>query len=136
MASLKKHLGKYVDPRTDFGWKFYFGREENKILLIEFLYSLFEGEKVVKDLRYKTVEHDGDHEDMRRVVFDLLCISDDGKHFIVEMQQLFQEFFKDRAIYYTSRLINKQLTRGKKGSSYCLPEVYFIGILEFRMDEK
>ncbi len=136
MTSLKKHLGKYVDPRTDFGWKFYFGREENKILLIEFLNSLFEGEKVVKDLRYKTVEHDGDHEDIRRVVFDLLCISDDGKHFIVEMQQLFQEFFKDRAIYYTSRLINKQLTRGKKGNSYCLPEVYFIGILEFRMDER
>ncbi|WP_104383140.1 PD-(D/E)XK nuclease family transposase [Sphingobacterium sp. HMA12] len=108
MTSLKKHLGKYVDPRTDFGWKFYFGREENKILLIEFLNSLFEGEKVVKDLRYKTVEHDGDHEDMRRIVFDLLCISDDGK----------------------------QLTRGKKGNSYCLPEVYFIGILEFRMDEK
>ncbi|MDR0263683.1 MAG: Rpn family recombination-promoting nuclease/putative transposase [Sphingobacterium sp.] len=50
------------------------------------------------------------------------------------MQQLFQEFFKGCALYYTSRLINKQLARGKKGSEYYLPEVYFIGILEFNMD--
>ncbi|WP_270089098.1 Rpn family recombination-promoting nuclease/putative transposase [Sphingobacterium sp. SYP-B4668] len=134
MASTNKRLGKYVDPRTDFGWKFYFGREENKVLLIEFLNSLFVGEKIINDLKYKAVEHDGDQEDMRRVVFDLLCIGDDGEHFIVEMQQLFQEFFKDRAVYYTSRLINKQLARGKKGNDYHLPEVYFIGILEFNMD--
>ncbi len=134
MASSKKHLGKYVDPRTDFGWKFYFGREENKILLIDFLNSLFEGDKIISDLRYKPVEHDGDYEEMRRVVFDLHCIASDGEVFIIEMQQLFQEFFKDRAVYYTSRLINKQLARGKKGSDYRLPEVYFIGILEFTMD--
>ena len=129
-----KHLGKYVDPRTDFGMKFYFGREENKILLIEFLNSLFEGEKIIADLKYKTVEHDGDQEDMRRVVFDLHCIGNDGEVFIVEFQQLFQEFFKDRAVFYTSRLINKQLARGKKGNNYYLPEVYFVGILEFDMD--
>ncbi|MNK14537.1 flagellar assembly protein H [compost metagenome] len=134
MARSKKHLGRYVDPCTDFGWKFYFGREDNKILLIEFLNSLFHGEKIISDLRYKPVEHDGDYEEMRRVVFDLHCIGSDGEVFIIEMQQLFQEFFKDRAVYYTSRLINKQLARGKKGSDYYLPEVYFIGILEFDMD--
>ncbi|MCY4778584.1 Rpn family recombination-promoting nuclease/putative transposase [Sphingobacterium sp. UT-1RO-CII-1] len=134
MATSKKHLGKYVDPRTDFGIKFYFGREENKILLIEFLNSLFEGEKVIVDLKYKTVEHDGDQEDMRRVVFDLHCIGSDGEIFIVEFQQLFQEFFKDRAVFYTSRLINKQLAKGKKGNDYHLPEVYFVGILEFDMN--
>jgi len=134
MTKSNKHLGKYVDPRTDFGMKFYFGREENKILLIEFLNSLFEGEKVIADLKYKTVEHDGDQEDLRRVVFDLHCIGGDGEIFIVEFQQLFQEFFKDRALFYTSRLINKQLARGKKGNDYHLPEVYFVGILEFDMN--
>ena len=106
MANLKKHLGKYVDPRTDFGWKFYFGREENKMLLIEFLNSLFAGEKLITDLRYEPVELDGDYEDTRRVVFDLHCVGDGGEVFIIEMQQLFQESFKDHAVYYTSRLIN------------------------------
>lgn len=132
MAKLK-YIGKYVDPNTDFGWKLYFGREENKILLIEFLNSLFEGEKIISDLFYKSVEYDGDQEDMRRVVFDLHCIGNDGEIFIIEMQQLFQEFFRDRAVYYTSRLISKQLSRGKKGNNYCLPEVYFIGVLEFNL---
>ena len=135
MSKSKKYLGKYVDPRTDFGWKFYFGREENKILLIEFLNSLFQGQKTIVDLRYKPVELDGDQEQMRRVVFDLHCIGTDGEIFIIEMQQLYQEFFKDRAVYYTSRLINKQLLRGKASNNYQLPEVYFIGILEFPLHQ-
>ncbi|MDH5826677.1 hypothetical protein [Sphingobacterium faecium] len=32
------------------GWKFYFGREENKGNLINFMNSLLEGEHVVVDL--------------------------------------------------------------------------------------
>ncbi|MDR2270174.1 MAG: Rpn family recombination-promoting nuclease/putative transposase [Sphingobacterium sp.] len=84
-------MGRYVDPRTDFGWKFYFGREDNKILLIEFLNSLFHGEKIISDLRYKPIEQDGDYEEMRRVVFDLHCIGSDGEVFI-----------------------NKQLARGRR----------------------
>src|SRR5690554_2314481 len=72
---------------------------------------------------------------MRRAIFDLHCIGQDGEHFIVEMQQLHQEYFRDRAVFYTSRLINKQLARGKKGNNYRLPEVYFIGILEFSLHE-
>nr|WP_133582660.1 Rpn family recombination-promoting nuclease/putative transposase [Sphingobacterium yanglingense] len=32
------------------------------------------------------------------------------------------------------RLINKQLAKGKKGNDYHLPEVYFVGILEFDMN--
>lgn len=130
-----KRLGKYVDIRTDFGMKFYFGREENKILLIEFLNCLFEGRKIIKDLRYTSIEQDGEYPEIRRAIFDLYCIGQDGEHFIVEMQQLYQEYFKDRAVFYTSRLINRQLARGRIGNNYQLPEVYFIGILEFSLQE-
>jgi len=52
----------------------------------------------------------------------------------IEMQQLSQEFFKDRTVYYTSRMINKLVPRGHKGNTYELPEVYFIGILNFVLD--
>src|SRR5690606_21496921 len=133
MGENSKRLGKYVDIRTDFGMKFYFGREENKILLIKFLNSLFEGKKVVRDLRYAPVEHDDDDPEGRRVIFDLHCIAEDGEHFVVEMQRLYHDHFKDRALFYTSRLISKLLARGKGRKGYLLPEVYFIGILEFRM---
>lgn len=109
MARSSKNLGKYVDFKTDFGMKFYFGREENKAILIDFLNDLFAGEKIIEELKYAQTEHDGDIESDRRVVFDLHCKGADGELFIIEMQQLNQDFFKDRAVYYTSRLINKQV---------------------------
>jgi len=134
MKKNKNFLGKYVDMCTDFGMKLYFGPDGGKPNLINFLNGLFEGEKVIKDLEYRPAEHNGTQEADRKVVFDLYCTSEDGSHFIIEMQQLSQEFFKDRTVYYTSRLINKLVPRGRKGNTYELPEVYFIGILNFILD--
>ncbi|MEN5436732.1 MULTISPECIES: Rpn family recombination-promoting nuclease/putative transposase [Sphingobacterium] len=96
---------------------------------------MFEGEKVIQDLHYRPVEQGGDVENERKVIFDLYCTGIDGEHFIIEMQQLYQDFFKDRTVFYTSRLINKLIPRGYKGNTYELPEVYFIGILEFELGE-
>lgn len=135
MAEKRKGLGKYVDPRTDFGIKFYFGREENKQFLIDFLNGLFQGERVIKDLTYAPPEQDGEHREARRVVFDLYCTGMDGEHFIIEMQQLHQGNFKDRILFYSSRLISNLVEKGWRGNRYLLPEVYFIGILEFALEE-
>lgn len=134
MVKKKKTLGRYIDPRTDFGFRWYFGREENKQFLIDFLNGLFRGEKIIRDLTYAPTEFDGDEIEDRRVVFDLHCIGADGEFFLVEMQQLRQEFFKDRAVYYTSRLISKQVAKGLVGNNFRLPEVYFIGVLQFVLD--
>lgn len=134
MTKKKGFLGKYVSMCTDFGMKHYFGPKEGKQNLIHFLNSLFEGEKRITDLEYRPVEYAGERAQERKVVFDLYCTSADNSHFIVEMQQLSQEFFKDRTVYYTSKLIAKQLPRGVKGNSYELPEVYFIGILDFVLE--
>lgn len=135
MKKNRNFLGKYVDMCTDFGMKLYFGPDGGKDNLINFLNGLFEGEKVIKDLEYRPVEHNGTRDSDRKVVFDLYCTSTENRHFIIEMQQLSQEFFKDRTVYYTSRLINKLVPRGYKGNTYELPEVYFIGILNFVLEE-
>ena len=50
------------------------------------------------------------------------------------MQRIRQDFFKDRALYYVSRLIQRLLKKGKASNDYRLPEVYLVGILEFSMD--
>ena len=134
MKKNRNFLGKYVDMCTDFGMKLYFGPDGGKPNLINFLNGLFEGEKVIKDLEYRPVEHNGVRDTDRKVVFDLYCTSEDNSHFVIEMQQLSQEFFKDRTVYYTSRLINKLVPRGYQGNTYELPEVYFIGILNFMLD--
>lgn len=136
MIEKKSDTGRYVDPTSDFGFKFYFGRPENKSLLILLLNGLFQGEKVIKNLWYTLTEEDGESEDQRRVIFDIRCIGEDGEQFIIEMQKIAQNFFKDRMVFYTSRVISGLLEKGHQGDNYCLPEVYFIGILEFPVGEK
>ena len=39
-------------------------------------------------------------------------------------------------VYYSSRLIHTLVPRGYKGNTYELPEVYFIGILDFPLDKE
>jgi len=114
--------------------KLYFGPDGGKPNLINFLNGLFEGEKVIRDLEYRPTERSGVQDHSRKVIFDLYCTSDDGSHFIIEMQQLSQDFIRDRMVYYSSRLIHTLVPRGYKGNTYELPEVYFIGILDFALD--
>jgi len=128
-------LGKYVDIKTNFGMKHYFGQEQYKHILIHFLNSLFLGERTIPNLQYRPTEQDADYSKERGVLFDLYCIDDNGAHFIIEMQQYNQDFFKDRALYYSARLINKLIPKGKEGNSYELPVVYFIAILTFNFSE-
>ncbi|MBL1411600.1 PD-(D/E)XK nuclease family transposase, partial [Sphingobacterium sp. C459-1T] len=118
-----------------FGWKHYFGREENKINLINFLNSLLEGEHVIADLHYANVEEDGEHSSERKVVFDLRCIGEGGEHFLVEMQLQNQDFFFDRAVTYTSRTISRLAKKGADGNGYELPPVYFVAVLGFQLDK-
>ncbi|MBE8721378.1 Rpn family recombination-promoting nuclease/putative transposase [Sphingobacterium pedocola] len=135
MAKAKKQTSNYVDILSDFGWKYYFGREENKSNLINFLNSLLEGEHVVADLQYSNVEEDGEDVSDRKVVFDLRCVGEGGEVFLVEMQLQNQDFFFDRAVTYTSRTISRLAKKGTDGNGYELPSVYFVAVLGFRMDK-
>ncbi len=126
--------GRFIDPLTDYGFKRLFGSEPHKDILIDFLNQLFQGRKVIRDLTYNNAERNGDYVADRKVIFDLLCTGDNGEQFIVEMQRARQENFKDRAVFYTSRLISSQVQRSKKSWNYQLKEVFFIALLEFRME--
>lgn len=50
------------------------------------------------------------------------------------MQRVRQDYFKDRALFYISRLIQRLLQKGTESNDYQLPEVYLIGILEFSIE--
>lgn len=125
---------RYINPHTDFGFKRLFGSEFNKELLISFLNALFRGEQNVKDVTYLNSEQLGDRIDARRAVFDVFCENDKGEKFIVEMQNVYQEFFKDRTIYYSTFPIREQAQRGGDWDFY-LNSVYTIGLLNFNFAE-
>lgn len=125
---------RYINPHTDFGFKRLFGSEFNKELLISFLNALFRGEQNVKDVTYLNSEQLGDRIDARRAVFDVFCENDKGEKFIVEMQNVYQEFFKDRTIYYSTFPIREQAQRGGDWDFH-LYSVYTIGLLNFNFAE-
>ncbi len=127
-------IGKYIDPLSDFGFKRLFGSKPNKELLINFLNELFKGRKVITSLTYNKNERPGPRSKSRKTIFDLTCTGSDGEQFIIEVQWIRQQFFKDRAVYYSSRLIHDQAPQGSHWD-YSLKEVYFIGLMDFALDD-
>lgn len=105
----------------------------NKELLIGFLNALFHGTYIIKDLTYLNGEQLGIRKEDRRAIFDVYCETESGEKFIVEMQNVFQQFFKDRSVYYSTFPIREQAKRGDW--DYRLESVYTVGILNFVFDE-
>ena len=95
---------------------------------------MFHGEQNVQDVTYLNSEQLGDKVDARRAIFDVYCENDKGEKFIVEMQNVYQEFFKDRTIYYSTFPIREQAQRGGDWDFHLNP-VYTIGLLNFNFAE-
>ena len=126
-------MSKYINPYTDFGFKWLFGSEKNKIILIDFLNAIFDGMEVVEDLEYRQNEHLGDGAEDRHVIFDVYCVTSTGEHIIVEMQNVRQSAFRDRMLFYAAAPIRKQAPKG--AWNFELKRVYSIGILNFTLDK-
>ncbi|MEM1324122.1 MAG: Rpn family recombination-promoting nuclease/putative transposase [Bacteroidota bacterium] len=124
---------RYIDPLTDFGFKKLFGTEPNKILLIDFLNQILPQQHKIQDLSYANNEKLGSNDLDRKAIFDLYCIGTSGERFIVEIQKVKQNFFRDRSIYYASFPIQEQAKKGYW--NYKLEPVYTVGILDFIFDD-
>ena len=125
-------MARFIDPRVDWAFKRIFGSEDTKECLITFLNGLFEDELVIKDVTFAKTEKLGLRPDDRGVVFDVYCVTNEGKHIIVEMQKKEQEYFADRALYYTARAIVQQGVRGIW--DYHLAPVYTVCFMDFVLD--
>ena len=123
-------MGVFINPLTDWGFKRIFG---DKDLLINFLNSLLNGERVITDLRYMNNERESEQLEQRKVVYDLYCETETGEHIIVEMQNRWQEFFRDRALFYSAKSIVEQSKTGKKWKFQLTP-VYGVFFLNFLLD--
>ena len=125
-------MARFIDPRVDWAFKRIFGSEDTKECLITFLNGLFEDELVIKDVTFAKTEKLGLRPGDRGVVFDVYCVTNEGKHVIVEMQKKEQEYFADRALYYTARAIVQQGVRGIW--DYHLAPVYTVCFMDFVLD--
>ena len=120
---------------TDFGFKRIFGTDPNKELLVNFLNSLFNGEEVIKDVKYLNSENVGDVYTERKAIFDVYCENEKGEKFIVEMQNAYQTYFKDRSLFYSTFPIREQAPKGSDWN-FCLKKVYVVALLNYRMSDE
>ena len=139
---MTRKLVGYASLTNDYMFKRVFGSEECKDILIAFLNDILGGPEIV-DIDILNSENLGHSQDDRKAVFDIFCRSSDSEEFIVEMQCAPQEYFRDRALFYTSFPIARQAALAKKryldehGNSigfkwnYKLKPVKFIGITDF-----
>lgn len=118
---------KHLDPKNDIVFKKIFGK--NKHLLISLLNDLL---MLTDTARIQTIEHLSPEQvpdvlDLKNSTVDAKCTDQNGRIFIVEMQMLWTESFKQRVLFNASKAYVNQLGRGYQYSS--LYPVYSLNIL-------
>ena len=121
----------YVNPMIDVAFKYLFGTEKNKHLLKVLLENVFK--KDIEDISYDNSEQIGESVDARNAYFDVVCKTPEGEEFIVECQVRPQDYFAERALFYTSRVISSQAPKGPW--DYAFKPVFFLGLINFIMPE-
>ena len=126
-------MGRFINPFTDYGFKYLFGREVEKGLLIDFLNDLLAGEHVITDITFLNNERQPEVKTERALIYDIYCMTDTDDRIIVEMQNREQPYFKDRALFYLSRAITQQAVKGQW--DFRLSAVYGVFFMNFVMDK-
>ena len=123
---------KYADLLNDEVFKLVFGRESTKDVMIEFLNQVILDRKIL-DLEFIDKEMHPIERDAKGTVYDMFCKTDDGSRIIVEVQRRKQPFYPERALYYSTFQIQRQVEAGAEYYDF-LP-VYVVSILDFKMDD-
>ena len=126
-------MSKFINPFTDVGFKRIFGQEISKPVLIVFLNSLLEGEHYVLDLKFLDKEQPGESTDDKSLIYDVYCETKSGERIIVEMQNRYQSYFKNRSIYYLARSVSRQGEPGPTWNYSDVKAVYLIAFLNFKL---
>ncbi len=127
---MEEIISTYINPLTDFGFKFIFGRDADKEFILSFLNALIGGKTPIESVTFIDKEKKGESKDDRALIYDLHCLLADGSKIIVEMQNRYQTHFDDRALYYLAGDIIAQGEKGE-GWDYSLTPVYGVFLMNF-----
>ena len=127
---------KPINPFVDWGFKYMFGREESKDLLLEFLNLLLKPDVPIREIVYLNPEVIPDKQSMKRCVFDVLCTDDNGDRYLIEMQKVSRGDMANRLVYYVCRLIDSMGRRSKKWDYSMIKRVYAICLMNYTYDSE
>jgi len=134
-AYIKEHNLKIMDPLSDFGFKRLLASERNKDILMHLLNVFISDDTgTITDITYLPTEMLGVRKEDKFVRYDLYCKNQDGRHFIVEMQNGKQANYADRLRVYTSLATVQNMD--KKDKYYeRVPKIYSFNIMSYDMPE-
>jgi len=118
--------------KSDIVFKAFFGREENKKFLEEFISAVLE-----EQVKVKNVVHDARLEQLAKEdkygVLDLDVELEDGKKVNIEIQIKDNHNIEERTTYYSSKKITEQIGIGQKFEE--INQVIIIAILDYSFIE-
>lgn len=127
---MNTHSERYLNLFTDFAFQKVFGNEQNKDLLLDFVNALpLKQGKVIHINFLKTDDNVTDH----KTIIGAICENEKNEKFIIQLQKLKQNFFKERGIYYSTLPITTQAIL-EKNWDFDLKTVYSIALLDFGFD--
>ena len=124
-----------MDPLSDYGFKRLLASERNKDILMHLLNVFISDDTgIITDISYLPTEVLGIQKEDRFVRYDLYCTNQDGKRFIVEMQNGKQANYADRLRVYTS--LATVHNWDKKDKRYeRVPKIFSFNIMSYDMPE-
>lgn len=102
---------RYLDPRADLTFKRVFG--EHPDLVISLLNALLplDDDHQVKSVEYIPIELVPDNPLKKNSIVDVRCKDEAGRQFLVEMQMIWSEEFKQRVLFNASKAYVRQLDK-------------------------
>ncbi len=124
---------KFVDPKTDIAFKKIFSNDAHKEILQEFLNEILILESPIASLEILNPYQVPKLYDMNVTSLDIKAKDQLEREFIIEMQVAREEWFMQRALYYSAKSYGQQLRIS--GNYEELHPVIFLGILNFNAFE-
>ena len=116
---------EYLNLTSDWAFKYLF--RKHKDLLLMLLRDIIN--EPIENLEYRDSELVRLFAKDKKVIFDLLCTTSDGREFIVEMQKDYRSDQRDRMMFYGASLIRDQLKAGT--TVYELKPVKLICLMDY-----
>ena len=120
-----------INPFTDWGFKYIFGREENKDLLKGFLNLLLESDLKIQEIHHLNTDLLGDRPELKRCVVDVLATDEEGNRYLIEMQNATDHDIRQRMIYYACRLVDQMGQHNQEWEYGQIKRVYAICLMNF-----
>lgn len=115
---------RFIYPTSDWGFKYLFGSERNKDLLLGLLNQLFP-DYHIDSLDYLPRDITIPVGKMRDASFDIYCKLRDGSRIVIEMQNYVKSSFVDRSTIYTSAAILEQYVSSRT-KGYTIEKTIFL----------